>query len=64
MNKHNANDSEFGASNARFCTPADGAGLLINRIRRWGGAIAGVLFVSTVGAAEITLYEDPGFNGG
>ena len=66
MSEHSGNGIEFGASIARFCGPktADRTGLLINRIRRWGGAIAGILFVSTVGAAEITLYEDPGFNGG
>lgn len=66
MKKQRGKDSEFGACNARSCglQTADQAGLSINLIRRWGGALAGVLCMSTVGAAEITLYEDPGFNGG
>lgn len=65
MNKRSEDDKKFGA-----VVPfggfhmADKASRSINGIRRWASAVAGVLCISTVGAAEITLYEDPGFNGG
>lgn len=69
MNKLGGNGGELaklaGAKALSFgARTAHKPGRLINRIGRWGGAMASVLFVATAGAAEITLYEDPGFNGG